>query len=377
MGRLTRAQAQERNRARVLAAARSEFAERGYRDARVDDIAARAELTRGAVYSNFPGKRALYFAVLAEEALAEPVGEAEPGATVPEALAALARAWVTRLPLVSDERHGAARLGTALLAEVSADEAVRAAYAQLLKLQAVTLGLALEALESPGPPDPPERPERPDRPHRGGPRRVRLAEAALTLLHGAGQLASAAPGFVEPFDVIGACAGLATLDLGDHRLPPQAAATARAVDEPWAPPPAPDLLADRPCDWPEHGVVAVLGVRHLAAVEQALRTGHQVTAVVVMSEPAELAPLVRLAVADLRNHLRRAFPPHTWPPLRVLCDEHGAVARAVGVTDPGDATQAAALMTGNRIVARASGYGACHVVAAQDAIRPRRTARRP
>src|SRR5690242_16645937 len=60
-----RAEMQERNRAAVLAAARAEFVERGFRDAKVDVIAARAGLTRGAVYSNFPGKRALYFAVLA------------------------------------------------------------------------------------------------------------------------------------------------------------------------------------------------------------------------------------------------------------------------------------------------------------------------
>ena len=60
---------QERNRAAVLAAARAEFVERGFRDAKVDVIAARAGLTRGAVYSNFPSKRALYFAVLATDAV--------------------------------------------------------------------------------------------------------------------------------------------------------------------------------------------------------------------------------------------------------------------------------------------------------------------
>src|SRR5690349_16149867 len=64
-----RAEMQERNRAAVLAAARGEFAEQGFRDAKVDVIAARAGLTRGAVYSNFPGKRALYFAVLAADAI--------------------------------------------------------------------------------------------------------------------------------------------------------------------------------------------------------------------------------------------------------------------------------------------------------------------
>ena len=68
MGRLSRAEQQEITRQRVLDAARLEFTERGFRGATVDGIAERAELTRGAVYSNFPGKRALYFAVLAREA---------------------------------------------------------------------------------------------------------------------------------------------------------------------------------------------------------------------------------------------------------------------------------------------------------------------
>jgi len=44
-----RAEMQERNRAAVLAAARAEFVERGFRDAKVDVIAARAGLTRGEV----------------------------------------------------------------------------------------------------------------------------------------------------------------------------------------------------------------------------------------------------------------------------------------------------------------------------------------
>src|SRR4051795_6090115 len=98
MVRLTRAQQQERTRAAVLAAAEEEFAERGYRDAKVDRIAERAELTRGAVYSNFPGKRALYFAVLADDAERAPRPE-RPGRTPSEALGAFARAWLARLPL--------------------------------------------------------------------------------------------------------------------------------------------------------------------------------------------------------------------------------------------------------------------------------------
>ena len=66
MARLTRAQQQERTRAAVLAAAREEFAGQGYAEAKVDRIAEQAELTRGAVYSNFATKEDLFLALLQE-----------------------------------------------------------------------------------------------------------------------------------------------------------------------------------------------------------------------------------------------------------------------------------------------------------------------
>ncbi|WP_143263135.1 TetR family transcriptional regulator, partial [Amycolatopsis pretoriensis] len=46
MVRLSRAETQERNRAKVLAAARDEFARRGFREAKIDVIADRAGRTR-------------------------------------------------------------------------------------------------------------------------------------------------------------------------------------------------------------------------------------------------------------------------------------------------------------------------------------------
>src|SRR5215216_5115113 len=123
MDRLTRAEAQQRTRARVLAAARDEFTERGYRDTKIDTVAERAGLTRGAVYSNFPSKRALYFAVLVEDAQRVPaVSPARPGRTAREALGIFARSWLARLPLATDEQHSTARLGVDLLPEILAVE---------------------------------------------------------------------------------------------------------------------------------------------------------------------------------------------------------------------------------------------------------------
>ncbi|HYH30893.1 MAG TPA: helix-turn-helix domain-containing protein [Pseudonocardia sp.] len=347
MGRLTRAQAQEQNRERVLAAARQEFAERGFRDAKIDLIAERAELTRGAVYSNFPGKRALYFAVLAAEAERMPATP-EPGCTPRAALGAFARAWLARLPLTTDHDDGSARLGADLMPEVAADGRTRLPYAQLMALGALLLGLALERLDP-------------------GARRVRAAQAALTTLQGASQLAAAAPGFVDPFDVVSACEQLAELDLGDTHAPPHLpfAPQARPVDGTWTPPAAVDALRGEPVDLRGDGVVAVLGLHRLTAVEEAVRAapGAEVTAVLVSGEPAELVPLARLVVADLCRCLRQAFPAAAWPRLRVVHDERGAVAAAAGEPAVSDATEAAVRIAGGRIVARAEGRGACNAVA--------------
>lgn len=345
MTRLSRAEAQERNRARVLAAAREEFAEQGFRDAKIDRIAERAELTRGAVYSNFPGKRALYFSVLADLAEhAPPVPHVEPGRTTGDALAALARTWLGRVP-PSEERW----LGMDLLPEVLSDELTRRPYAQLMTLDAVLLGLALEKVRQDG-------------------RMVRVAETVLTTLHGASQLAAAAPGFGDQFNVAKACEQLAYLDVPDSWLELPFTPQVRAVDEPWAPPAGWDSVRNEAVSPTEDGVFAVLGLHRASAVEYAVRaapSGTSVTAVLVSGTPAELIPLARLALAELTGCLRQAFPEFAWPRLRVLCDATGALAGAAGVPAVSDTTEVAVRVAGGRIVARAEGYGACHVVTAR------------
>jgi AcrR family transcriptional regulator len=329
MVRLTRAQQQERNRAAVLAAARDEFGEHGYAEAKVDRIAERAELTRGAVYSNFTSKRALYLAVLIDS-LEDGPPEPNPG------LDAFARVWLERLPLTGDTpADGHLRLRS--LSGVFDDDRGRAALAQVARLEAVLLGRALES----------------------GARRVRLAELVLTLLTGAADLAEKAPGFGDPFDVIRACQHLATLDLGDTWDPPHLpfVDAARQVREEWTPPqPLPDLLTGQPVDF--DGVLVVLGVGRLGAAEEAVRAAGDATVVVVTSDPAELGRLVRLRIGDLAGCLRRAFGP--TPGLRIVLDD-GAVARALDVRDADD-TEAAVRVEAGVIVARASGRGAGHAV---------------
>jgi AcrR family transcriptional regulator len=343
MTRLSRAETQERNRAKVLAAAREEFAERGFRDAKIDVIAERAEFTRGAVYSNFPSKRALYFAVLADIAENMPApSNPDLGHNTRDALGSLARAWVVRLPLALD----AQRLGADLMPEVLADVRTRRPFAQLMKLDALLLGLALENLQPSG-------------------RMVRTAQSVLTTLHGASQLAAAAPGFVEPFDIVSACEQMAGLIHNDRWPPPPVIPQPQPASEPWAPPSAFDAVRAEPARLTGDGVVAVLGLNRLAAAEHAVRAapdGASVTAVLVTSDPGELAPLARLAIADLCGCLRQAFPRSAWPRLQVICDESGAVAAAAGVPSVSDETEIAVRIEDGRIVSRADGFGAGHAV---------------
>jgi AcrR family transcriptional regulator len=367
MARLTRAQQQERTRAAVLAAARQEFAERGYVEAKVDRIAERAELTRGAVYSNFPSKRALYLAVLVEMVEGTgtgPVAASSPGPA--EALGAFARAWLERLPLVDDTPAGG-RLQLRSLAGVLDDQPARAALTQVTRLEALLLALALES-----------RVPRPGKQVR----RVRLAELVLTLLHGSGHLAERAPGFGDPFDVAHACEHLARIDLADTWDPPHLAyvAPARPCQDLWAPPAeVRDQLTGRPVGVDADGVLAVLGTGRLEAAEEAVRAarpGDQVTVAVVTSDPAELGRLVRLRISDLAGCLRRVFAPDDWPRLHLVLDDRGLLASAVGLPDPHDATEAAVRLRDGRIVARAEGRGAAHAAAtagASASTRPRGT----
>lgn len=56
----------DRTRRRILAAAIDEFASNGYAGARIDRIAARAEVNKRMIYHHFGGKRVVFEAVLAD-----------------------------------------------------------------------------------------------------------------------------------------------------------------------------------------------------------------------------------------------------------------------------------------------------------------------
>jgi AcrR family transcriptional regulator len=73
---LTRKERQEQTRKQLVAAASRVFARRGYHEATVEEIAAEAGFSTGAVYSNFAGKEELFLA-LADTQVAHRVAEIE------------------------------------------------------------------------------------------------------------------------------------------------------------------------------------------------------------------------------------------------------------------------------------------------------------
>ena len=68
MARLTRAEQQEQTHERLLAAGRAVIEKRGFLAATVEEIAAEAGYTRGAVYKHFGGKEGLWLATMAAQA---------------------------------------------------------------------------------------------------------------------------------------------------------------------------------------------------------------------------------------------------------------------------------------------------------------------
>ncbi len=64
---MTRHAPEPERRNQILRAARALFIEKGYLAARVDDVARRAALSKGAVYFYYPSKRDLFLALVAEQ----------------------------------------------------------------------------------------------------------------------------------------------------------------------------------------------------------------------------------------------------------------------------------------------------------------------
>ncbi len=92
-----------RTRASLVEAAAEVFAEKGFHAATLDDIAARAGLTKGAIYGNFKNKEELLLATFRLPSYGvRPVFEA--GAAIDEQLTLLARAVIAFAPMADSRR---------------------------------------------------------------------------------------------------------------------------------------------------------------------------------------------------------------------------------------------------------------------------------
>jgi AcrR family transcriptional regulator len=87
----------DRTRAALLAAARDVIHEKGYGRTTLEDVAARAGMTTGAIYGNFRNRAELFIAL--GDAYWPPIRpRVAPGATIDDAMRALATAAIDALP---------------------------------------------------------------------------------------------------------------------------------------------------------------------------------------------------------------------------------------------------------------------------------------
>jgi len=149
---LTRKEAQQQTRERLIGAAAKVFARRGYHRATVGEIASEAGFTIGALYSNFSGKEDLFLAIadrqvserVAEvEAIAEAAEGEEPGREAAEKL----RAFLERdpdWPLLFYEFWSLSVRNPELQGELAKRrDAIRDALAETLRRVAEQLGFEL------------------------------------------------------------------------------------------------------------------------------------------------------------------------------------------------------------------------------------------
>ncbi|WP_242888242.1 TetR/AcrR family transcriptional regulator [Actinomadura litoris] len=135
----------EEVRQRLLDEAVRVFTERGYDDARIEDIAHAAGFTKGAVYSNFGGKRELFAAVLgqgAEDELATVTAEIDAAGDTRVVVERVAALIASRI--VTDTGHG--QLGLEFAARAARDAETRAVLAPMRRAQRDTAARAVAEL---------------------------------------------------------------------------------------------------------------------------------------------------------------------------------------------------------------------------------------
>lgn len=128
--RLTREEQRVRNQKELLAAAVRVFAERGIAGASLDEVAAEAGLTKGAVYSNFANKEELVIQVLWQQIASPENIEAErlaaSSASTEELINTYGDLWAATLR--SGTRDAYSRVALEFMAHALRDPALREEY---------------------------------------------------------------------------------------------------------------------------------------------------------------------------------------------------------------------------------------------------------
>ncbi|WP_017547068.1 TetR/AcrR family transcriptional regulator [Nocardiopsis prasina] len=125
-------------RRRLLAAAARVFAEHGYAESRLDDVARAAGFTKGAVYSNFGGKQDLFAAVLGDRSdhgFASAAADLERSEAPEDAVAGIARTIARRL--TEDTQRG--RLGLEFAAHATRHGPTAGAVTRMRRIQRETV----------------------------------------------------------------------------------------------------------------------------------------------------------------------------------------------------------------------------------------------
>jgi AcrR family transcriptional regulator len=119
----------ERTRAALVAAALEVVAEKGFAAASLDEIAARAGMTKGAIYSNFSGKAELLLAAVSARGLTLASGRPE-AATIGEELNAMATDLAATLRRATGEASFLAEFQLYALRDPEIRKGVAATYSE-------------------------------------------------------------------------------------------------------------------------------------------------------------------------------------------------------------------------------------------------------
>jgi AcrR family transcriptional regulator len=141
-----------RTRAKLLDAARELIREKGYDRTTMNEVAARAGMTSGAIYGNFQNRNELFIA-LGERYWAPIVPDIKPGATLAQIMRAFAKATIAAIP---DRRVVAVGRLTGLAYALSHDDLrarVEGVTAESYEIGAAWLRSVAERDELPMPPE--------------------------------------------------------------------------------------------------------------------------------------------------------------------------------------------------------------------------------